>query len=131
MLEYTHDWCLVVASLAIALMAGFTDLSLTRGASRLDVPRRKAVVSMAAVALGSGIWSMHFVTMLGLQLPILYFYDALITLISALVAILLTGLALLILHFGPRSAIGPQHEPFGGHHQAGDFSDALHRHVEC
>lgn len=104
MLEYTHDWRLVVASFAIALMAGFTGLSLTRGASRLDVPRRKAVVSMAAVALGGGIWSMHFVAMLGLQLPILYFYDALITLISALVAILLTGLALLILHFRPRSA---------------------------
>lgn len=104
MLEFTHDWRLVVASFAIALMAGFTGLSLTRGASRLDVPRRKGVVSMAAVALGGGIWSMHFVAMLGLQLPILYFYDALITLISALVAILLTGLALLILHFRPRSA---------------------------
>lgn len=104
MLDFTHDWRLVVASLAIALMAGFTGLSLTRGASRLAAPRRKAVVSMAAVALGGGIWSMHFVAMLGLQLPISYFYDALVTLISALVAILLTGLALLILHFRPRTA---------------------------
>lgn len=103
MLEFTHDWRLVLASLAIALMAGFTGLSLTRGASRLTVSRRKAVVSMAAVALGGGIWSMHFVAMLGLQLPISYFYDALITLISALVAILMTGLALLILHFRPRT----------------------------
>lgn len=103
MLDYSHDWRLVLAAFAIALMAGFTGLSLTRGASRLDVPRRKAVVSMAAVALGGGIWSMHFVAMLGLQLPILYFYDALTTLISALVAILLTGLALLILHFRPRT----------------------------
>ena len=103
MLDVTHDWRLVLASLAIALMAGFTGLSLTRGASRLDVPRRKAVVSMAAVALGGGIWSMHFVAMLGLQLPILFYYDALITLISALVAILVTGIALLILHFRPRT----------------------------
>ncbi|MFN7225435.1 MAG: MHYT domain-containing protein [Paracoccaceae bacterium] len=103
MLDVAHDWRLVLASLAIALMAGFTGLSLTRGASRLDVPRRKAVVSMAAVALGGGIWSMHFVAMLGLQLPILFYYDALITLISALVAILVAGVALLILHFRPRT----------------------------
>ena len=103
MLEFTHDWRLVLASVAIALMAGFTGLSLTRGASKLDLTQRKLVVSMASVALGGGIWSMHFVAMLGLQLPILFYYDALITLISALVAILVTGIALLLLHFRPRT----------------------------
>lgn len=103
MLDFTHDWRLVLASLAIALMAGFTGLSLTRGASRLSPAHRKAVVAMAAIVLGGGIWSMHFVAMLGLQLPILFFYDPLSTLVSALAAILMTGLALLILHFRPRS----------------------------
>lgn len=105
MLAYSHDWRLVLASLAIALMAGFTGLSLTRGASRLTPAYRKAVVAMAAVVLGGGIWSMHFVAMLGLRLPILYFYDPLSTLISALAAILMTGLALLILHFRPRTPL--------------------------
>ena len=103
MLEYSHDPLLVLAAFAIALMAGFTGLSLTRGSNALPVGQRKAVISMAAVALGGGIWSMHFVSMLGLQLPLLYTYDALVTLLSALVAILLTGLALLILHFRPRT----------------------------
>lgn len=103
MLDYSHDPLLVLAAFAIALMAGFTGLSLTRGANALPVGQRKAVISMAAVALGGGIWSMHFVAMLGLRLPILYTYDALVTLLSALVAILLTGLALLILHFRPRT----------------------------
>lgn len=103
MLDFSHDWRLVLASLAIALMAGFTGLSLTRGASQLTPAYRKAVVAMAAVVLGGGIWSMHFVAMLGLRLPILYFYDPLSTLISALAAILMTGLALLILHFRPRT----------------------------
>lgn len=103
MLDYSHDWRLILASLAISLMAGFTGLSLTQGANQLEVTRRKAVVSMSAVALGGGIWSMHFVAMLGLQLPILFYYDALVTLISALVAILITGVALLILHFRPRT----------------------------
>lgn len=104
MLDFSHDWRLVLASLAIALMAGFTGLSLTRGASRLSPAHRKAVVAMAAIVLGGGIWSMHFVAMLGLRLPLMYFYDPLSTLISALAAILMTGLALLILHFRPRTA---------------------------
>ena len=105
MIEAAHDLRLVIASLAVAMMAGFTGLSLTRGANALTPARRKAVVSMAAVALGGGIWSMHFVAMLGLQLPFLYFYDALITLISALVAILMAGIAFLVLHFLPRTAV--------------------------
>lgn len=46
---------------------------------------------------------MHFVAMLGLELPILFYYDALTTLISALIAILIVGLALLLMHFGRRT----------------------------
>ena len=92
-LDQSNDVRLVLAALGVAMMAGFTGLSLTRGAQRLPLGRRKLVVSMAAVALGGGIWSMHFVAMLGLQLPILFYYDALITLISALVAILIVGVA--------------------------------------
>ncbi len=103
MLDYSHNGWLVAASLAVALMAGFTGLYLTHGASKLDVRQRKLVVALAAVVLGGGIWSMHFVAMLGLQLPILFYYDALITLMSALVAILMVGLALLLLHFRPRT----------------------------
>ena len=55
---------------------------------------------VAAVVLGG----MHFVAMLGLQLPILFYYDGLYTLISALIAILLVGAALLFLHFLPARA---------------------------
>ena len=86
-------------------MAGFAGLSLTRGASQLDTMRRKLVVVIAAIVLGGGIWSMHFVAMLGLRLPILFFYDGLVTLVSALIAILMVGLALLILHFLPRRPV--------------------------
>lgn len=104
MLEHGHNLLLVVAAFAVAVMAGFTGLSLTQGASSMSVARRKTAVSMSAVALGSGIWSMHFVAMLGMTLPVPFHYDALVTLISALVAILLTGVALLLVHFGDRTA---------------------------
>lgn len=103
MLEHGHNLYLVIASLAIALMSGFTGLSLTQGASTIGIGRRKLVVSMSAVALGSGIWSMHFVAMLGMILPVPFHYDALVTMMSALVAILLTGIALLLVHFGERT----------------------------
>lgn len=103
MLEHGHNLYLVTASLAIALMSGFTGLSLTQGASAMGIGRRKLVVSMSAVALGSGIWSMHFVAMLGMTLPVPFHYDALVTMMSALVAILLTGIALLLVHFGERT----------------------------
>ena len=102
---FTHNIWLVAASLAVALMAGFTGLSLTNGLSDFSPVHRKIVISLAAFALGGGIWSMHFVAMLGLLLPFDFYYDAAITLASALVAILVVGAALLMLHFGPRTRL--------------------------
>lgn len=91
--------------MCIALVAGFTGLSLTKGVASQPPLTRKISVAISAIALGGGIWSMHFVAMLGLQLPFLFYYDAVITLISALVAILVVGCALLILHFYPRTTV--------------------------
>ena len=105
MLDVSHNYWLVLASLAVALMAGFTGLSLTRGASDLAIEKRKFVIALAAISLGGGIWSMHFVAMLGLQLPVVFYYDPLITLMSALIAILVVGLALLLLHFAQRTSV--------------------------
>lgn len=104
LLDVSHNPLLVLASFAIALMAGFTGLSMTRGLSRLSEAQRKIRVALSAIVLGGGIWSMHFVAMLGMQLPIPFFYDALTTLISALIAILIVGLGLIILHFRQRTS---------------------------
>ncbi|MHA6324376.1 MHYT domain-containing protein [Roseivivax sp. CAU 1753] len=102
-LDYSYNPSLVIASIAISFMASFTGLALTRGVSQLPAPQRKQRIAMAAIALGGGIWAMHFVAMLGLQLPILYYYDALTTMISALLAILIVGIALLVMHFRIRT----------------------------
>ncbi|CAN0584406.1 unnamed protein product, partial [Ectocarpus sp. 12 AP-2014] len=90
-------------SCVVALVAGFTGLSLTRDLSEKPVFQKKASIALAAIALGGGIWAMHFVAMLGLQLPILFYYDAAITLVSALSAILIVGGALILLHFTERT----------------------------
>jgi NO-binding membrane sensor protein with MHYT domain len=87
------------------MMAGFTGLSLLKGASELAGKNRKIRIALASIAMGGGVWSMHFVAMLGLQLPTPFFYDPLITMASALIAILVVGLALLILHFRTRTTL--------------------------
>lgn len=102
-LEYSLNLPLVIASVAVSLMASFTGLALTRGVSLLPEIQRKQRIAMASIALGGGIWAMHFVAMLGLKLPILFYYDALTTMISALVAILMVGVALLVVHFRKRT----------------------------
>lgn len=102
-LDFGHNNWLVATSFVVALVAGATGLSLTRDLSEKSLPQRRLAIALAAVALGGGIWSMHFVAMLGLKLPILFYYDAAITLASALIAILMVALALVLLHFTDRS----------------------------
>ncbi|WP_341367876.1 MHYT domain-containing protein [Yoonia sp. BS5-3] len=103
LLPFTHSAFLIVMSCLVALVAGFTGLSLTRDLSAKPMFQKKAAIALSSVALGGGIWAMHFVAMLGLQLPILFYYDAAITLVSALSAILLVGAALILLHFAERT----------------------------
>jgi NO-binding membrane sensor protein with MHYT domain len=93
---------MVVASVLVAIMASFTGLRLAGDLSALPVPARRFRIAEAACALGGGIWSMHFVGMLALRLPISISYDALHTLSSVLVSILITGLGLSFVHMGER-----------------------------
>jgi NO-binding membrane sensor protein with MHYT domain len=103
MIEPTYDYFVVFASVLVSLMASFTGLTLTKGISALPEGRRKMQIVMAALALGGGIWSMHFVAILAMRFPLPIDYDALYTLGSALIAILMAGVALLIMHFAPRT----------------------------
>ena len=104
-LKVDHDAFLVVLACVVALSAGFTGLSLTRELSTKPVFQKKALIAMASISLGGGIWAMHFVAMLGLQLPVLFYYDAAITLVSAMTAILIVGGALILLHFAERTPL--------------------------
>src|SRR5205814_7593599 len=56
-----------------------------------------------AVALGTGIWSMHFIGILAFRLPIEVLYDVRFTVFSMLVAIIVSGLGLV---FGSRDSLG-------------------------
>ncbi len=70
---------------------------------QLPETKRKAVVVMSAFVLGIGIWSMHFLAMLALRFSVPIHYDLLQTLSSGLIAVLVVGFALLLLHFWVRT----------------------------
>ncbi|MGY6633445.1 MAG: MHYT domain-containing protein [Alkalilacustris sp.] len=103
MVIVSYDPWLVAASVALSMMASFTGLFLTRGVSGLSEGQRHLRVSMAAIALGGGIWAMHFVATLAMRFPVPVVHDVIQTAASAAIAILLAGLALVLMHFGRRT----------------------------
>ncbi len=103
MITFSHDMLLFIASVMVSFVAAFTGLALTNNISPLPQAHRKALIVMSAFILGGGIWSMHFVAMLAVRIDQPVYYNLLQTLSSALVAILVAGLALLILHFSRRT----------------------------
>jgi len=96
----TYDPLLVTLSVVIAILGSYTGLRLAQRLVVESGPVRKVLLSGAAITIGGGIWSMHFVGMLAARMPMPITYDVLLTLISALVAILVTGLGLFIASFG-------------------------------
>ncbi len=100
----TYDPLLILLSVVIAILGAYAGLRLARGLLRQGGTLRKALLSAAAVTIGGGIWSMHFVGMLALELPVAITSDVLLTLISALVSILVTGIGLSIASYGVASA---------------------------
>ena len=64
-----YDPWLVALSVAIAIVASFTALNLAGRVVAADGHARLAWLTGGAVAMGIGIWSMHFVGMLAFNLP--------------------------------------------------------------
>jgi PAS domain S-box-containing protein len=97
-LHIHHDSGLVVLSVAVAIMASFVALDLagrireTRGGPRIGW------WLAGAVALGGGIWSMHFIAMLAFQLGTNVTYDVATTVLSLAIAIVVSGLGLLVVY---------------------------------
>ncbi|MBF8674313.1 EAL domain-containing protein [Pseudomonas fulva] len=94
MLTASYSSSLVLISLCVAILASYTALDL---AGRIATARGYAAslwMIGGALAMGTGIWSMHFVGMLALQLPIELGYDLTLTACSLLIAVLSSGFAL-------------------------------------
>ena len=91
----TYNNWVVLLSLLVAILASYTALDL---ASRITASTGAAAVSWllgGAFAMGMGIWSMHFIGMLAFSLPIAMAYDVGVTVVSMMIAIVVSGFALL------------------------------------
>src|ERR1700710_882401 len=93
---------LVLLSILVAMMASYTAFNLTCRVIETVGRTSQMWLIGGAVAMGSGIWSMHFIGMLAFSLPIKVSYDFTITLISMLPAVFSSAMAL---HFMARVRI--------------------------
>lgn len=89
-----YDPALVAVSVVIAATASHAALDL---ASRVTAARgaaRAVWLIGGAVAMGIGIWSMHYVGMVAFQLPVTVLYDVGTVLVSLLAAVFASAVAL-------------------------------------
>jgi two-component system, sensor histidine kinase and response regulator len=94
-LPRSYDDRLVALSFVIAILAAHTALDLA-GRTAAATGRARAVwLCGGAIAMGFGIWSMHYVGMLALNLPVPVLYDVPTVFASLLAAICASGIALL------------------------------------
>ncbi|WP_267393498.1 MULTISPECIES: PAS domain S-box protein [unclassified Sphingomonas] len=92
-----NNFMLVAMSVMIAIFASYTALDLGARLRASSGRLRRSWLAAAAVAMGGGIWTMHFVAMLAHSVPgLAVSYDVGLTIASLGVAILMTGAGFLL-----------------------------------
>src|SRR6202521_2732783 len=92
----TCDYRLVVLSVLIAVLASYAALDLAARVTAAQGRIRFAWLLGGAAAMGTGIWSMHYIGMLAFSLPIPVLYDWPTVLLSLLAAIFTSAIALFV-----------------------------------
>jgi two-component system, sensor histidine kinase and response regulator len=90
----TYDYGLVALSVCIAMGASYVALDLAGRTAAARGRARLVWLGGGAVAMGLGIWSMHYIGMLAFTLPVLVLYDLPTVLQSLVAAIFASGVAL-------------------------------------
>jgi NO-binding membrane sensor protein with MHYT domain/nitrogen-specific signal transduction histidine kinase/CheY-like chemotaxis protein len=95
-LHKAYSALLVILSVLIASAASYTALDLAGRVTAARGRERLAWLAGGSLAMGVGIWSMHFVGMLAFHLPIPIGYQLGRVLLSVLVAVAASALALVV-----------------------------------
>ena len=95
---------LVALSVAIAILASYVALDLAGRVTATTGRLRLAWLIGGAFAMGTGIWSMHYIGMLAFQLPVVVQYDWPTVVLSHLAAILASAVAMFVTS---RTTMGP------------------------
>ena len=93
-LRVEHDWHLVALAVFVCLLASAVAISLFHRAQATKGPSRLIWLSLDAATAGIGIWATHFIAMLAYDPGIGAGYNLALTILSLLIASLITGLGL-------------------------------------
>src|SRR5271155_3339663 len=107
-LTVDHDWRLVVLAGAICFLASAVAISLFHRAQATIGRGQLVWLSLDAAAAGCGIWATHFIAMLAYDPVIGARYNLVLTILSLLIAVLITGAGLgmaALLDFGRWTAV--------------------------
>lgn len=100
-LPYSHDLWLVAISYLVAVFASFAAFRLVgRVQDSTDLKTRLGWLVTAAVALGTGVWSMHFIAILAVDILAQATFHTELTALSMLFAMLASGAAFHIVGTG-------------------------------
>ena len=88
-----HDWRLVIAAGVVCAVASVASIDLYRRALNGIGRARLRWLGYGALASGCGVWSTHFLAMLAYEYRFEQGLDISLTIASAVIAILLTGVA--------------------------------------
>jgi len=92
----SYDYRLVALSVLIAILASYAALDLAGRVTSAQGKARLLWLNGGAIAMGFGIWSMHYIGMLAFRLPIPVQYDWPTVLLSLVAAIVASGIALFV-----------------------------------
>jgi len=96
MVEKSFSISLVILSIVVATIGAYVAIEIARGVRVGDGRRRILWTTGGALAMGLGIWSMHFVGMLALHLPLAVWYDIPLTFASFFAAVAGCAVAFII-----------------------------------
>ncbi|WP_420933054.1 MHYT domain-containing protein [Alteromonas sp. A081] len=98
LLEGVYHFPLILLSLLLAVFASFMSFNVaSQAAVTMHKVRRNVLLLTGSFALGGGVWSMHFLGMLALELCTQVNYDATITMLSAIPGLAASWVALHLL----------------------------------
>ena len=82
-----YDYFLVAVSVSIAMLSAYATLDVAERVTCAQGNARLLWLNCGAIAMGTGIWSMHYIGMLALRLPVTVMYDWPTVLLSLAAAI--------------------------------------------
>jgi diguanylate cyclase (GGDEF)-like protein/PAS domain S-box-containing protein len=95
-IAYAHDLRLVGLAALVCVLASFAAINLLRHARKSHAYMRSLWLAVSAISTGFGIWATHFVAMLAFTPGIPSGYNIVLTILSLVAAILLTGAGLAV-----------------------------------